>query len=183
MELNQVVEQLKQGQVIAYPTESVFGLGCNPNDESAVLKLLVLKNRPPEKGLILVAPTLALLLPFIDQTKLQTKHWQLLQQYYAHPTTWVVPARAGTPGYLTGRFNSIAVRLCPHPAVRALCRRTGFAITSTSANLSGRPPCRSAREVRCQFGEFFPVLDMPVGNAANPSEIRDIFTQQIFRQG
>lgn len=183
MKLDQIVEQLKQNRVVAYPTEAVFGLGCNPHSQCAVEALLALKQRPPEKGLILVAPELDLLLPFIDTTGLQDKHFQYLQAQYSHPITWVVPARSSTPKFLTGAFDSIAVRLCRHEAVKQLCTKTGFALTSTSANVSGMPPCKTAREVYSQFGADFPVLDMPVGNAPNPSEIRDLLSNQLFRQG
>lgn len=183
MKLTEIVEKLKQNQVVAYPTEAVFGLGCNPFSQSAVENLLTLKQRPLEKGLILVAPELKFLLPFIDESKLQNEHWQRLQGQYERPITWVVPAHSKVPTFLTGRFNSIAVRLCRHPAVRMLCEQTGFALTSTSANLSGAPPCQTADEVRSQFGLNFPVLDMCVGSANKPSEIRDIFTQQVLRMG
>lgn len=183
MNLSDIVEKLKQNQVVAYPTEAVFGLGCNPHSQSAVENLLVLKNRPPEKGLILVAPDLDFLQPFILLEQLDEKTRQKLTALYERPTTWIVPARANVPAFLTGQFNSIAVRLCRHPAVAELCRRSGFALTSTSANLSGLPPCKTADEVRAQFGQNFPVLDLPVGKADKPSEIRDIFTDQLFRQG
>ncbi|MXN89311.1 Sua5/YciO/YrdC/YwlC family protein [Pasteurella canis] len=183
MNIEQIVAQLKQNDVVAYPTEAVFGLGCNPNSESAVQKLLVLKQRPIEKGLILVAPHLDFLLPFIETANFDEQHWQRLQTQYDRPITWVVPAKSSTPKFLTGQFASIAVRLCQHDAVKQLCEQAGFALTSTSANLTTLPPCRSAQEVRAQFGEDFPVLDLPVGSATNPSEIRDLFTHQLFRQG
>lgn len=183
MNLTEIVTQLKQDQVVAYPTEAVFGLGCNPHSQTAVEKLLALKQRPQEKGLILVAPDLHFLLPFIDEQQLTPQHWQRLQAEYDHPITWVVPAHNATPDFLTGRFSSIAVRLCRHPAVQLLCEQSGFALTSTSANLTGLPPCKTANDVRAQFGVHFPVLDMEVGEALNPSEIRDLLTVQLFRQG
>ena len=151
--------------------------------ESAVRKLLDLKQRPIEKGFILVAPNLHFLQQFIDFSHLSDEQLSRLQAQYDHPITWVVPAKAEVPHFLTGQFNSIAVRLCTHPAVKALCEKTGFALTSTSANLTGAPPCCSADAVRSQFGADFPVLDEVVGQAQNPSEIRDLLTNQLFRQG
>ncbi|TNH03143.1 tRNA threonylcarbamoyladenosine biosynthesis protein RimN [Testudinibacter sp. TR-2022] len=177
----QLANYIKQQQVIAYPTEAVFGLGCDPRSESAVLKLLALKQRTVEKGLILVAPHLDLLLPFIDQHRLSHEHWQRLQAEYDRPMTWLVPKSALAPVFLTGEFDSIAIRLCRHPAVTALCEATQTALTSTSANLSGMPPCRTAQEVRAQFGADFPVLQSAVGGAEKPSEIRDILTNQRIR--
>lgn len=183
MNIEQITQALKQNQVVAYPTEAVFGLGCNPLSESAVKKLLDLKQRPVEKGLILVAPTLDFLHPFLDLSALTEDQLARLQAHYDHPTTWVIPAKSSVPAFLTGKFHSIAVRLCEHPSVKALCEATGFPLTSTSANLTGEPPCRTTDEVRSQFGENFPVLDEHVGNAQNPSEIRDLLTNQLFRQG
>ena len=183
MKMNEIVERLKREDVVAYPTEAVFGLGCNPHSESAVNNLLILKNRPVEKGLILIAPDLMFLHPFIDQSLLSHAHLDKLTAHYPHPVTWVVPANPNTPKYLTGRFDRIAVRITDHPAVCALCKNAGFALTSTSANLSGLPPCKTADEVRSQFGKNFPVLDASVGKAQNPSEIRDLLTNQLFRQG
>lgn len=183
MNIQQIVEKLIQNEVVAYPTEAVFGLGCNPKCGSAVQKLLILKQRPMEKGLILVAPSLDYLLPFIDTTHFRQAHWDRLQTRNDRPTTWVIPAKHSTPNWLTGQFDSIAVRLCDHIAVKQLCEQTGFALTSTSANLSTFPPCRTAEEVKRQFGTDFPVLDLPVGNAQNPSEIRHLFTHQLLREG
>ena len=133
MNIQQIAACLMQDEVIAYPTEAVFGLGCNPLSESAVRKLLDLKQRPIEKGLILVAPSLHFLQPFVDFSHLSDEELTRLEAQYDHPITWVVPAQASVPHFLTGQFNSIAVRLCTHPAVKALCETTGFALTSTSA--------------------------------------------------
>ncbi|QIW16776.1 tRNA threonylcarbamoyladenosine biosynthesis protein RimN [Pasteurellaceae bacterium RH1A] len=178
-----IVEALQADQVVAYPTEAVFGLGCNPQSEEAVRKLLALKQRPEEKGLIILAHDLSLFLPYIDASRLGDKEWRKLENVGEQAITWIVPAKASVPRYLRGQFDSIAVRLCHLPAVVELCQATGFALTSTSANLTGQPPCRTAEEVHQQFGPDFPVLDAPTGGRSKPSEIRDIFSQHIFRQG
>lgn len=180
---NEIVEKLKQDQVVAYPTEAVFGLGCNPNSEQAVRRLLALKQRPESKGLILISPYRELLLPYIDETQLSEPEWQRFEHSYEKAITWVMPAKTDVPRYLKGQFETIAVRLCQVPAVVKLCEATGFALTSTSANLATLPPCRTAQEVMAQFGDNFPVVIAETGGKNNPSEIRDIFTQQIFRQG
>lgn len=181
--LSEIVKQLQQNQVVAYPTEAVFGLGCNPQSETAVKALLKLKNRPIEKGLILIAPDKNFLLPYLDETKLSDEHWQRFEMQTDHAITWVMPAKKNVPRYLTGQFDTIAVRLCRIPAVVELCQAVGFALTSTSANLTNKLPCRTAVEVKRQFGKTFPVFDAPTGGKLNPSEIRDIFSQYIFRQG
>ncbi|WP_301099820.1 Sua5/YciO/YrdC/YwlC family protein [Otariodibacter sp.] len=180
---NEIISTLQNDEVIAYPTEAVFGLGCNPNSETAVMKLLALKKRPIEKGLILIAPTKEFLMPYIDTTQLSQCEWDIIEQPTDKAITWIVPTTPSTPAYLTGKFNSIAIRLCKIPAVTKLCQEAGFALTSTSANLSGQEPCRTVQDVISQFGNHFPVVDMPTGGRQNPSEIRDIFTQKILRAG
>lgn len=181
--LTTIIQKIKENQVVAYPTEAVFGLGCNPHSEEAVRRLLCLKQRPEEKGLILIAPSRAYFSPFIDETALSEAEWQRFEQHYDRAISWIMPAKSSVPRYLKGQFETIAARLCQVPAVVELCAATGAALTSTSANLTGLPPCRTADEVRTQFGEHFPVLNGQTEGRANPSEIRDIFTQHIFRQG
>lgn len=181
--LDFIISQLKQGEVIAYPTEAVFGLGCDPFNDQAIEKLLKLKQRPQEKGLILIAPHLDFFKQIIDFNKLSAQDVQRLQQTYSRPTTWIVPVQKQVSPLLTGRFDTIAVRLCRHPAVEMLCQLAKMPITSTSANLSGQEPCRTYLQVQEQFGEHFPVLQAEVGDAKNPSEIRDLFTNQIVRKG
>lgn len=170
--LLEIVKQLKQEQVVAYPTEAVFGLGCNPQSEKAVKKLLALKQRPEEKGLILIASDLKYLLPYIDENKMNEQAWQKLSQVGEQAITWIVPVKESVPTFLTGKFDTIAVRLCHLLAITQLCEAAGFALTSTSANLSGLPPCRTSTEVKTQFGENFPVLnadtfgrEKPFGNS------------------
>ena len=99
------------------------------------------------------------------------------------PVTFVFPASAATPRWLTGSFDSLAVRVTDHPLVVALCEAYGKPLVSTSANLSGLPPCRTVEEVRRQFGAEFPIVPGETGGRLNPSEIRDALTGELFRQG
>ncbi|KGT86237.1 tRNA(ANN) t(6)A37 threonylcarbamoyladenosine modification protein [Erwinia typographi] len=177
------IAQLQQGAVIAYPTEAVFGLGCNPDSESAVMDLLALKQRPVDKGLILIAADYAQLLPYIDERQLPDEKKARMLASWPGPVTWVLPARPSTPRWLTGRFASLAVRVSNHPDVQRLCLGYGKPLVSTSANLTGLPPCRTAEEVHQQFGADFPVLLGTTGGRLNPSEIRDVITGELIRQG
>jgi L-threonylcarbamoyladenylate synthase len=174
---NKLIQPLQQGGVIAYPTEAVFGLGCDPLNETAVMRLLSLKQRPIDKGLILIAADLSqvadLLLPLSLQ---QQKHTQ------ASETTWIFPAKRTAPKWITGRFNSIAVRITQHPPIKQLCQLVGFALVSTSANLSGQAPAKSAKEVLLQFNDRLDgVLDQEVGMLLKPTEIRDSLSGQVVR--
>ena len=177
------IRQLQMSAVIAYPTEAVFGLGCDPDSESAVTALLALKHRPVEKGLILIAADYEQLVPYIADEQLSAEQKERMFSRWPGPVTWVLPARAETPRWLTGRFNSLAVRVSDHPDVVQLCSQFGKPLVSTSANLSGLPPCRDADEVMAQFGADFPVLRGETGGRLNPSEIRDVLTGELIRQG
>lgn len=182
-QLASVIQALVQQHVVAYPTEAVFGLGCDPDSEVAVMRLLALKQRPVEKGLILIAADYQQLAPYIDDSLLSEKQKATMFATWPGPVTWVMPARPTTPSWLTGQFTSLAVRVSAHPLVRELCQAFGKPIVSTSANLSGLPPCRSAQEVLAQFGETFPVLPGETSGRQNPSEIRDVLTGHLIRQG
>ncbi|MBN1084322.1 L-threonylcarbamoyladenylate synthase type 1 TsaC [Erwinia sp. V90_4] len=177
------VAQLRQSAVIAYPTEAVFGLGCDPDSEAAVMQLLALKRRPVDKGLILIAADYQQLLPYIADEQLSAEQKERMFSRWPGPVTWVLPARQETPHWLTGRFSSLAVRVSNHPDVVKLCQAFGKPLVSTSANLSGLPPCRNVAEVLAQFGEGFPVLQGETGGRQNPSEIRDVLTGELIRQG
>ena len=177
------VTVLHNEHVIAYPTEAVFGVGCDPDSEAAVMRLLALKQRPVEKGLILIAASYEQLIPYIDDSQLNDTQRAAIFSCWPGPVTFVFPARATTPRWLTGRFDSLAVRVSDHPLVVELCEAYGKPLVSTSANLSGQPPCRTTAEVLTQFGASFPVVDGATGGRQNPSEIRDALTGELFRQG
>lgn len=182
--LNHVVAALRQEEVIAYPTEAVFGVGCDPDSEQAVMKLLALKQRPVEKGLILIAANYEQLAPYIDDSQLTDEQKQRIFDSWPGPVTWVMPTKPGVPCFLTGQFDTIAVRVTDHPLVQALCLAFGKPLTSTSANLTGQEPGRTVAEVELQLGDrLAAILQGDTGGRENPSEIRDARTGQIFRQG
>ncbi len=141
---------LQQGRIIAYPTESVYGLGCDPFNEVAALELLALKQRPIHKGLILIASDFSQLTPFIKPNEAMLER---ILPSWPGPVTWVVPAQDWVPSYLKGHHNSLAVRVSAHPVVQQLCQQFNGAIISTSANISQQAPARSALAVRQHFSE------------------------------
>ncbi|CFR20253.1 sua5 YciO YrdC YwlC family protein [Yersinia kristensenii] len=181
--LADVLRALQQEEVIAYPTEAVFGLGCDPDSEKAVKALLALKQRPWQKGLILIAANYEQLKPYVDDAALSDVQREAIFSSWPGPVTWVIPARPETPRWLTGSFDSLAVRVSDHPLVQQLCSQYGKPLVSTSANLSGQEPCRTTEDVRKQFGVSLPVFTGLVGGRLNPSEIRDALTGKQFRQG
>lgn len=180
--LRKALQALTSGGVIAYPTEAVFGLGCDPLNEKAVRRLLALKGRPIAKGLIVIAAHLAqlepLLIPLDDQLR------NRLQATWPGPITWLAPARPKVPGWLRGRHDTLAVRVTAHPVAAALCKLWGGPLVSTSANLGGRPPARTALAVRGRFGRRLDyIVPGVVGGAERPTEIRDLHSGRVIRPG
>ncbi|WP_416776975.1 L-threonylcarbamoyladenylate synthase type 1 TsaC [Xenorhabdus budapestensis] len=182
-EFDVIITALKEEKVVAYPTEAVFGLGCDPDSETAVNRLLLLKNRPWEKGLILISDSYERLYSYVNDEQLDDEQKKTVFSFWPGPVTWVIPAKVTTPKWLTGKFSKLAVRVTDHPLVKQLCSLYEKPLVSTSANLSGLEPCRSAEEVRRQFGNDFPVLEGEIGGRKNPSEIRDALTGKLYRQG
>jgi L-threonylcarbamoyladenylate synthase len=173
---------LKSGGVIAYPTESIYGLGCDPDNRRAVQRILRLKGRPQRKGLILVADELDKLRPYIG-TLSATQTDQILASWHnpARGHTWLVPAAAHCPKWLTGRHTTLAIRVSNHALTARLCRQAGSALVSTSANHSGRQPAKSSRECLRLFGDQVRVISGRTGHAKKPSIIQDLVSGKIVR--
>jgi L-threonylcarbamoyladenylate synthase len=168
------------GGVVAYPTEAVYGLGCDPLNGEAVRRILAIKQRPEQKGLILVAANEAQLAPFV--LPLVPERMAEIRASWPGPHTWLLPARPETPSWLTGRHSTLAVRVTAHPIAAALCRAAGTALVSTSANLGGRPPARTPLQVRLRLGDAADyLLAAPCGGRAQPSTIRDGRTGALVR--
>ncbi len=182
--LAQVVTALQQGEVIAYPTEGVFGIGCDPDNNVAINKLLTLKQRPVEKGLILIAASYQQIEPYIDDSQLTEQQLQQVKATWPGPVTWVMPVKPHVSKLLTGQFDSLAVRVTDHPLVQQLCLAFGKPVTSTSANLTGLEPGRTTQEVEAQLGDkLVAILDGQIGGRTQPTEIRDARSMQVLRQG
>ncbi|ULQ45103.1 Sua5/YciO/YrdC/YwlC family protein [Flagellatimonas centrodinii] len=177
--LRHAVAALRQGRLLGYPTEAVWGLGCDPRDDAALIALLHLKRRDPAKGLILVAADFDSLQPY-----LRTPAASVLARAMATwpgPATWVFAAADTVSPLLTGDHDSLAVRVSAHPVVRALCRAFGHPLVSTSANSSGQPPARSRVDLQLRFGPGLAVMPGALGGALQPTPIRDAVSGAILR--
>ncbi|MGA8260680.1 MAG: Sua5/YciO/YrdC/YwlC family protein [Arenicellales bacterium] len=180
--LQEASRALLRGGVVAYPTEGVYGLGCNPRNARAVYKLLRLKRRSWRQGLILIGAEWRHIEPWVNRAG--EAAIARARATWPGPHTWLLPAGAGTPAWLRGEHDTIAVRVTSHPLAAALCRRARGAVVSTSANLHGRPPALSAAQVRRLFGERIDyVLPGRLGGLKGPTEIRDGRTGEIVRPG
>jgi L-threonylcarbamoyladenylate synthase len=178
--VEELADIIRQGGVIAYPTEAVWGLGCDPFNESAVRRILTLKSRPESKGLILVAGAQEELSPWLNT--LDSKAALRLLSRNQTPTSWVVPDTTITPSWVRGEHQSVAIRLSQHEPVQRLCAAFKGVIVSTSANPAGLEPAMSAEEVNAYFGEKVDaIFDASLGEASQPSQVRDILTDTLFR--
>jgi L-threonylcarbamoyladenylate synthase len=176
------VSRLRAGHVIAYPTEAVYGLGCDPANESAVRKLLSMKDRHESAGLVLIASEFSQLMPWISDV--EDKLIEKAMRTWPGPVTWLFPRAADVPGFVAGQHPTVAVRITAHQPSRDLCNAFGSALISTSANPSSAEPARSAEEVRKYFGsELAGILAGQLGSGEKPSEIRDLVSGKVIRQG
>ena len=181
--LDQTVKVLHQGGIIAYPTEAVYGLGCDPENLSAVKNLLAIKNREKEKGLILVAANLEQLKSYLLPLDKVIEE-KLLNSWRdsSHSITWLVPVKNEVSDFLKGQFDTLAIRVSNHPVVKALCESFNGAIISTSANISGQESARTAEQVKQIFDNKIDyIFEGETDPNAQPSEIRDALTDKIIR--
>ncbi|MGP9689652.1 L-threonylcarbamoyladenylate synthase [Psychrobacter sp. AOP22-C1-C5] len=196
----QAASCLKAGQLLAYPTESVWGIGCDPYNKSAVQCILAIKQRPQAKGMIVITDSVARLTPLLsplddEQRDLILASWHTDSEHaepqYKQAHTWLLPippAFAGViPPWITGQHQTVAVRVIAHPMIRELCEQlvsesNPFGLlVSTSCNPSGQPPAMTFTEARDYFGEQISYLQAETLGYTLPSQIRDATTGLIFR--
>ena len=180
--ISQAVKVLAGGGVVACPTEAVWGLSCDPFNEAAVQHLLELKSRPVEKGLILVAADM-------DQLRWLTRGLEKAQRSrlelsWPGATTWLVPHGGLVPPWVSGSFDTVALRVSAHPTVVQLCRAFGGPLVSTSANPASAPPALEQFQLRRYFGDALDAIVPGVlGGNRRPSTIKDLATDRVIRAG
>lgn len=176
------IQLLYQGHIIAYPTEAVYGLGCDPLNESAVLHLLTLKKRAISKGLILIAASIEQIMPYIDTTQIPTDRLQQIFARWPGPFTWIFPATSKVPLWIRGDHATIAVRVTAHPIANALCAEFGRPLVSTSANMAEQAPAKSKQAVESMFPTGVAlIMEGEVGGLEKPTAIRDACSGNIVR--
>lgn len=179
-EIDIAVAELKQGKVIAYPTEAVFGLGCDPDNIDAVSRILQIKHRALSKGFILIGASWEQIEPLVlyIQPSLLTRVFET----WPGPTTWIFPATEKVPYWIRGEHNNVAVRVTAHPIAKTLCEKFGRPIISTSCNKSGELAARDIRTIELTLGDTVDyVIDGPLGGRLTPTEIRDALTGEVIR--
>ncbi len=173
---------LCSGGVIAYPTESIFGLGCDPDNRLAVQRILRIKQRPQHKGLILLADRFSAFKRYVaplsaDQINSMQASWQ-----GNTPHTWLVPTSKHCPRWLTGKHKTIAIRVTKHRYSKRLCKQLGMALVSTSANQSGHRPAKTSRQCYRLFSGQVRILPGMTAGIKKPSTIQDLVTGKILRK-
>ena len=177
--LKNLAAHLKRGGLIAYPTEYCFGLGCDPDNRRAVLRLLKLKERPQNKGLILIAGKFEQLAPYL--LPLTAEQQEILRRDGARAITYLIPVKPGCPRWLRGEHETLAVRITAHTGAARLCNALNMALVSTSANRSGCRPARTYAQCRRLFGSQVKVLRGQVGKRKKPSTIRAWMSDRVIR--
>ncbi|MFM9924430.1 Sua5/YciO/YrdC/YwlC family protein [Variovorax sp. H27-G14] len=185
---NELAQRLRAGSVMAYPTEAVMGLGCDPLNEAAVTRICRLKQRSVEQGVLLIAADFSQVLPYVDMAQVPQAALDRVKASWPGPFTWIFPRHARVPAWISGRHAGIALRVTAHGTAATLCRAFGGALVSTSANPHGQPAARTAGEVRAYFDDVADaadgidlLVDEAVGGLASPSEIRDALTGELVR--
>lgn len=175
--ITRAADTLLAGGVIAYPTEGVFGLGCMPDDDDAVMRVISIKRRDPRKGLILIASRRAQFDDWVDPAA-----GRIPDADPSRPITWIAPARPHVSPLVRGDHQGLAVRLTTNPIAAAICDAVASAIVSTSANLAGESVARNRFVLRRKLGACVDyIVPGDCGPAAGASEIRDLATGAIIR--
>lgn len=173
---------LQQGGIVVYPTEAVWGIGCDPRNEHAVMSLLKAKQRPVEKGLILIASDYSQLIPYVNESKIPEDRKAKIFNSWPGPYTWLLPVAEDTPAWITGGSELIAVRVTDHPTVIRMCNEFGGAIISTSANVTGTPTEQLLENVKQVFGNQVEVyVDEALGGNTQASTITNSLTGEVIR--
>lgn len=180
-QLNELNSWYKKGSVFAYPTEAVFGLGCDPLNKQAVHKILELKNRPIEKGMILVASDFSQIEDYIEFSALPSSSQQKVLESWPGPITWLLPKSNQTPDWVSGESDMVAVRISAHSIVRDMCDTLAAPMISTSANPASMPPAKSKSEVVNYFGTNIKIVQGELGKQSAPSQIFHSLTMETIR--
>lgn len=177
--LRTAARALRAGGLVAHPTEGVWGLACDPGNAKAIRRLLQVKQRDPDKGLILIADRPAVLAPFCANAP---EAWQHACTAWPGPSTWLLPPRPDVWRLLTGAHDRIALRVSAHPIAAGLCRMFGGALVSTSANVSTQPAAQHAWQVHSRLGPHVDViLGGRLSHPGQPSCITDAVSGTIIR--
>ncbi|MDY7037331.1 MAG: L-threonylcarbamoyladenylate synthase, partial [Thermodesulfobacteriota bacterium] len=171
--LNKAVEIIISGGIVAYPTESFYGLAVNISNEKAIQRLFIVKKRRKDNPVLILIPSIEVLDQYVIHVSETAR--KLMDQFWPGGLTMIFKAGPNISSLLTGNTDKIGVRLSNHPAATALTRAVGVPITGTSANISGRPACLNAGEVYDSLGKDIDfILDGGETKGGSGSTILDV---------
>ena len=177
--LNRFAHAVSHGAVFGYPTDTIWGFGCHPLIESSVARILRIKRRSPDKGLILLSSKVDYCMNYVG---LDSEQLEPVQRATDHPTTWLVPASEECPSWIRGAYPTVAIRITNHPLLEFLCARLRAPIVSTSANRSGKSCVRNSVQMRKQFGNELDFIVSGFDTGGNrPSEIKSLLDRTTIR--
>lgn len=177
--LNRFAHAVSQGAVFGYPTDTIWGFGCHPLIASSVARILRIKRRSPDKGLILLSSKIDYCMSYVG---LDSEQLEPVQRATDHPITWLVPASEECPSWIRGTYPTVAIRITNHPLVEFLCARLQAPIVSTSANRSGKSCVRNSVQMRKQFGDELDFIVSGFDTGGNrPSEIKSLLDKTTIR--
>lgn len=181
--LQEAAHTLKEGGVIICPTEGVYGISAVVNNSAAITRVINMKKRALNKGLIVVAADVSMLDGVVNFAALSADSMRLLHEKWPGHATFIVPTSTQINPLLTGGRNTLAVRVTAFPLLQALCREVGSPIISTSANISGSEPLKTIEELEATFADKVDyILDEPCQGLSKPSTIFDAQSGAILRQ-
>jgi L-threonylcarbamoyladenylate synthase len=154
------IEIIRRGGVVAFPTDTVYGLGAGAYQEEGIKRVFILKKRPPEMALPLLLSDVSQIHEVAQD--LPPYAWRLIKAFFPGGLTLVVFRTRVVKDIITSGGDTVAIRVPDHPVPRALIKGSGMPIVGTSANISGQPAVLTAEDVRRQFGDTLPLIIDPV---------------------
>ena len=177
--LNRFVHAISRGAIFGYPTDTVWGLGCHPLIAGSVSRILQIKNRSPEKGLILLSSRIEYCL---DYLAVGADELETIRLPGEQPTTWLVAASEFCPPWVHGIYPTVGIRITSHPLIQSICDGLQAPIVSTSANRSGKATARTSFQMRKQFGSELDFIVNGFNTGSHqPSEIKSLTSGTVLR--
>ena len=181
--IEEAVNVLKKGGIVVYPTETVYGIGCDPFNRIAYERVQHLKGRT-KKQMLLLACSLSQVEQFTG--RLANIPRRLAHEFWPGPLTMVIKPRNEMPEYLYGDSGGVAFRITSHPIAAAISKNFGYPMTSTSANITGKPPVETYEEALNMFGKDVSiVIENNIPLNGTPSTVIDLTSGKplLIREG
>ena len=168
--ISEAATAIRSGGVVAYPTESCFGLGCDPLNTDAIARILLMKQRERAKGVILIADAFEKFSDYL--LPINEVIMERLRESWPGPYTWLCPCKPEVSDWLRGEHDTLAVRVTGHATAKQLSALAEMAIVSTSANVATHPALKTTEQVIAEFGNLVDaIVDAPIGADQSPSTI------------